>query len=302
MSAYTLVLNHDKYTNRTWIGMAVLSVLCHIFFFSVIVFLPELRPARPDIPLAVEVDLISLSQGELQGQETAPETIETQPQPAEPARPAEEITTEKPSEIPESALPPQKPTEAPPAAAETEISPAISQAPKRLRVKHSLKKKTYNASKVISHAIAKMEKNVYKSRPRPVTQAIARLKETVRGTAGVIMRGATTGKVPISKKKLGLLDIYNAEIWHKIQKNWAFSEEIAQHRFDLEAVIIAKIMRDGKIRDIWFEKRSGSKYFDESALNAVKKSDPLPPLPEGFLGPYYEVGFRFNLSELQQKR
>ncbi|NVL90332.1 MAG: TonB C-terminal domain-containing protein, partial [Desulfobacterales bacterium] len=48
------------------------------------------------------------------------------------------------------------------------------------------------------------------------------------------------------------------------------------------------------------EKRSGNSYFDDSVFKAVRKSDPLPPLPEGYLGPFYEVGFRFNLSELQR--
>jgi len=60
-----------------------------------------------------------------------------------------------------------------------------------------------------------------------------------------------------------------------------------------------KIMKDGKIRDIWFERRSGNAYFDDSAFKAVKKSDPLPPLPQGFSEPFYKVGFRFNLFELK---
>jgi len=70
-------------------------------------------------------------------------------------------------------------------------------------------------------------------------------------------------------------------------------------RTDLEATIIVKIMKQGEIRDVWFESRSGNTYFDDTVFKAVKKSDPLPPLPERYRGPFYEVGFRFNLSELQ---
>jgi len=70
----------------------------------------------------------------------------------------------------------------------------------------------------------------------------------------------------------------------------------------LEGVVIMKIMRDGEIRDIWFEKRSGNTYFDDSVLKAIKKSNPLPPLPDGFLGPYYDVGVRFSPSELRGRR
>ena len=37
----------------------------------------------------------------------------------------------------------------------------------------------------------------------------------------------------------------------------------------------------------------------ELAFEAVKESDPLPPLPQGFSEPFYEVGFRFNPVELK---
>ena len=59
-------------------------------------------------------------------------------------------------------------------------------------------------------------------------------------------------------------------------------------------------MKTGEIRDLWFEERSGNDYFDDSVLRAMKKASPLPPLPEGYSRPYYELGIRFNLSELQK--
>lgn len=128
-------------------------------------------------------------------------------------------------------------------------------------------------------------------------QAIDQLKKEAEAGGVVVNGGAANAQ--ISQRNLELLDIYNAEIWHQIQKSWAFSQEMAGDQTDLEAVIIVKIMRDGEIRDIWFERRSGNSYFDDSAFKAVKKSNPLPSLPEGFLKPFYDVGFRFNLSELK---
>ena len=128
-------------------------------------------------------------------------------------------------------------------------------------------------------------------------QAIDQLKKEVEGEAGVVASGGGAAKGQISQRSLELLDIYHAEIWDQIQRNWAYAQEMAGSQTNLEAVIIVKIMRDGEIRDIWFEKRSGNSYFDDSVYKAVKKSNPLPPLPEGFLKPFYEVGFRFNPSE-----
>jgi colicin import membrane protein len=181
-----------------------------------------------------------------------------------------------------------------------EAEATVSLAPKPLQVKKSLKTKTYNASKVITSAIKRIEEQAPESRPRPVLQAIDKLKKEVDGAAGTVIPSDATARARMSRKDLELLDIYNAEIWHRIHKNWAFSEEMAGQRTDLAAIIIVKIMRDGEIRDIWFEKKSGDTYFDESVFRAIKKSDPLPPLPEGFLRPYYEVGLRFNLSALKR--
>ncbi len=59
-------------------------------------------------------------------------------------------------------------------------------------------------------------------------------------------------------------------------------------------------MQNGKIKDIWFEKKSGNSYFDESAFKAVKKSDPLPKLPKEYFKPYYNLGLIFTPSGLKK--
>jgi len=261
--------------------MTGLSILCHILFFFGVISLPELRFAGMYIPSAVEVDLVSLPKAAF-GPKAGPGQV---------SPPRAELKKEQPV----------KPAKAPEAAKRKKASDkAVSMAPKLVQVKRSLKQKTFDASKVIKGAIARIEKEAPESRPRPVLQAVDKLKEEVESHPGVVlMDGIAGGRA--SRKTLELLDIYNAEIWHRIQKNWAFSEEMVRGRTDLEATIIVKIMRKGEIRDVWFEKRSGSSYFDDSVFKAVRKSDPLPPLPEGYPGPFYEVGFRFNLSELQRR-
>lgn len=290
MVAYPEVLTRGVYTDRAWLGMMALSILCHVLLVSGVVFLPDLEFIRPHIPSAVEVDLVSLPQGapRVQPRVVAPK-MELKPQPVEKVKPTE-VTK------PEKAKPEDEPVnmKGPPP------KEAVSLAPQHLQVKKSLKKKTYNASKVINQAIQKIEQKAQESRPRPVLQAIDQLKKEIEGEAGVVVSGGGASQAQISQRNLELLDIYNAEIWHQITKNWAFSQEMGGGHANLEAVIIVKIMRDGEIRDVWFEKRSGNSYFDDSAHKAVKKSNPLPPLPEGFLKPFYEVGFRFNLSELER--
>jgi colicin import membrane protein len=301
MPAHTDVLDQGRGAVRIWVGMTGLSILCHVAFFSGVLFLPELRFTKPHIPSAIEVDLVSLPQVESGPQgdsdQVSPSSkAEIKGEPVEPVKPAEQP---KPTE-PEPVKPKEKPV--PSVAEKPEETPdkPISTASKPLQVKRSLKKKTYDASKAIRSAIARIEKEAPESRPRSVLQAIDKLKGEVERSADVVMKGGMAGS-GVSKKTLDILDIYNAEIWHRIQKNWAFSEEMVQGRTDLEATIIVKIMKQGEIRDVWFEKRSGNSYFDDSVLKAVKKSDPLPPLPKGYLGPFYDVGFRFNLTELKRR-
>ncbi len=305
MVAHPEVLNQGDYTDRAWIGMVVLSIVCHILFFSGVLFLPELRSAKPYIPFAVEVDLVSLPQVESQPQAASDQVsvsaqAEVKRAPVEPVKPAEQPKPPEPAKELESVKPKEKPVQAVETRPEEVTDKRVSLAPRPLRVKRSLKQKTYNASRVIRSAIARIEKEAPESRPRPVLQAIDKLKEEVESHGGVVIRGGMA-RSGVSRKTVELLDIYNAEIWHRIQKNWAFSEEMVRGRTNLEATIIVKIMRKGEIRDIWFEKRSGNSYFDDSVFKAVKKSDPLPPLPEGYFGPFYDVGFRFNLSELQRR-
>ena len=72
---------------------------------------------------------------------------------------------------------------------------------------------------------------------------------------------------------------------------------MADQRTDVEARLMIKIMANGEIRDIWFEKRSGNRYLDDSAYKAVMKSSPLPALPRGYQ--FYTVLLGFTPSGLQ---
>jgi TonB family protein len=63
---------------------------------------------------------------------------------------------------------------------------------------------------------------------------------------------------------------------------------------DCEAVVTIVILHDGSIADVVFERKSGSALFDQSVLRALKKADPLPPLPATVREGRLEVGLNFN--------
>ena len=126
-----------------------------------------------------------------------------------------------------------------------------------------------------------------------------RLKDKVAKTRPRQGSGKSDGIGRGGKLGLEQIDIYKIEIASQIQKNWAYSEQLAGGRTDMEAWLVIKIMRNGQIKDIFFETKSGNAYFDESAYKAVQKSNPLPPLPKGYFRYFYDVGLHFTPSGLR---
>jgi colicin import membrane protein len=91
---------------------------------------------------------------------------------------------------------------------------------------------------------------------------------------------------------------YYAVIWSRIRGQWALPQGILPKE-NIEAIITAQILRNGTLADATFEKRSGNRYFDESALRAIHKASPFPPLPDYIGGAIIEVGVRFHSAELR---
>lgn len=91
---------------------------------------------------------------------------------------------------------------------------------------------------------------------------------------------------------------YYSSIWSSIKGQWALPQSILQNQ-NLEAVIDVKIARSGALLSAQFEKKSGNSYFDSSAMRAVRKASPYPPLPEWIRDDSVELGIRFRSSELR---
>lgn len=91
---------------------------------------------------------------------------------------------------------------------------------------------------------------------------------------------------------------YYAMVWSQIRGKWALPQGILRGEV-LETVIDVTILRNGTVTEVNFEKRSGNSYFDESAMKAIRKASPLPPLPAWIGGNSLGVGIRFHSSELK---
>jgi TonB family protein len=94
------------------------------------------------------------------------------------------------------------------------------------------------------------------------------------------------------------MDVYYSLIWSRIKGKWTLPQGILP-RENIEAVVQARILRNGTVVDLSFEKRSGNRYLDESAMKAIKKASPFPPLPDSIRDNNIDVGIRFHSMEFR---
>lgn len=268
-----------------------ISFLCHAVLIGAMFFLPEYRkPMGNPFPSAINVSLVSFSAGPPAGEVQVAGAAAVQAKKAGLKKETPVIKVEKAEKI----------------------KKAVSLSPKKIPAKK------VETSRLINNAIKNIEKKIDESRSATVARAIDRLRNQVESsdnlkTAGVpggsiktgapagVPGGFGTGTGGGAEGAAGVIDIYKAEIYYRVQQNWAYSEQLGGSNSELMAVLVIKIMSGGEIRDIWFERKSGNRFLDESAYRAVQKSNPLPPIPQEYDRPYYEVGLRFGTGGLKQK-
>jgi len=295
---FSNLLTQREKISREVILFFSLSFMVHFLFFTILIFMPSFAPKQRISPSVITVSMVTFPESESKGSRKAKKTEiqilkpkpEAKQKKAKPKLKAPERIVKKPTVLPA----PVKP-----------IEKAVSLAPKKkkkFKHKTSLKRRTYKPANIVKIAIRDIEKNIEKSRPKEIVDAISRLKKKL-GKDGSFENLFSKKQMDstnrwqqgaMKKKALTHLDIYRTEVAYYIQKNWAFSELLANRQHELKSVLVVKIKRSGEIADISFEKKSGNSYFDKSVYLAVKKSDPLPPLPSGYLKSIYTLGLKFT--------
>ena len=257
--------------------------------------------AKPRIPPgAISVNLVSMP-----GPGPAPG-----PPAGDGAPPSE---SPKPVEIPKPA--PEKPAVSvtPPVPAPKPVpeapKPEVSLTPK-VKEKKSLKDATKDTHKMIERAIERIEKKVSEPDTSSVASAIERLKkkfgEPETGTGRPGPPAATPGQGGGGGTGSGgggggggsgaitPADIYRASIASQVERNWAFSPQLAGGDKNLKVGLVFKVLPNGEITDIRFTERSNNSYLDESAYKAIVKSSPVAPHPPAIKEGFVVVAIRFT--------
>ncbi len=297
MQSEAYQFEHIKSPEESWHWYAVASLVCHVFLIAMVLFFPFPSISMPDFSdhNVIEVDLEPLS--------PPPQT----PLPPDAAAELQQNAPPQPDTKADEAFVPE-PEDVPPAEPHEPVIP-IKKAPEKQfdpsdyrvvkpgpKIKASMKNKTLNTAAVHRSAIEKLRKESEKSRPQSVKERIDQLNTEVDRQDRKLSDHQVAVKTQGGKGRgmpsdMTQMEIYQATVAVKLKNNWVFSEKLAGQTQGLESRWVITIKPDGSITDLWYEKLSGNKYLDDSAKRTIEKSDPLPPLPEGYKEYHLMVGF-----------
>jgi colicin import membrane protein len=253
--------------------------------------------AKPRLPPgAISVNLVSLpgpgpAPGPVAGDGGPPAE---KPMPVEAPKPAPEkpaVSVAEPKPVP--VAPPK---------------PEISTAPPKVKEKKSLKEATKDSHKMIERAIERIEKKVSEPDTSSVASAIDRLKKKFGEAESAPPRpgppGSTAGQGGGGgfsgggggggPGQIEPIDIYRATVASHVERNWAFSPQLAGSDKNLKVGLVFKVLPNGEITDIRYTERSNNPYLDDSAYKAIVKSSPVAPHPAIIKAPYVMVAIRFT--------
>lgn len=288
---------------RNFLFFAAISFFCHVAVFVIVawVHLPMDFSRKIEPPPAIDVDLVALNAETPLPPARTEKPITAPAAPVDPQvmRPAQKIAAVSPPPEPD-VLPVKEGLKKKKNPADYVVEKPLKPEKKQI-TKKPVEKKRIDSAEVIEKAIRRIEKESEAAHAKPVSDRIESLRKEVSDQGGkpapAVSPSASAGNT--YPRDFTQIEIFQAEVSVRLKNNWVFSEKLAGETKGLESRLVIKILPDGSITDIWFEKRSGNAYLDDSAYKTVMKSNPLPPLPVGI--PYYHLVLGFTPSGLHQQ-
>lgn len=270
-----------------------LSALAHAVLFAGVIAFSSWTPKRRIIVPGYKVDLVTL----------APSTPASLLPPGPPSPRPVAVEPEKP-----------KPAEAPPTPEpKVKVAPPP---PKKVKPEPMVKEKTAAAPKKI---VAKSDDQPKKEARRQEDEKDEKKTDEPLKTKPLppietasIPSGTSSAGVPRSSTPGGggggggggavTEGLTFPHIWYlqilerKANENWiTHGIIIAGKRAD--PVVRFHILKNGGVDDLELEKSSGNAALDESALTAISKASPFPPLPADYGSDHLTVHFTFTYEQ-----
>jgi TonB family protein len=89
---------------------------------------------------------------------------------------------------------------------------------------------------------------------------------------------------------------YLISLRNRIGQNWSPPAGMRRGNEPVRVTVYFRIRRDGRVVEPQVEKSSGIRFFDQSAVRAVRVSSPVPPLPMGYAEDELGVHFAFEFE------
>ncbi len=272
------------------------SMIAHLLVFTGFVFFGSLKHVKP-LPSVIKVDLVSFTPEPVLADSAKNENHSS----SQDSKNKNGLSSLKPKPVK------SKPRKIP------VIKPDITLKAKPVNLKklmaEQLKKKKSRKKKPVKprprkHQ-AKEQKKTEKNTPgtpqkfesqdeKRIAQVLKHLQDKLAGQGG---KAAGRSGSAAGRKGYKPIELYKMVMGSAIKQNWVYNDILAGMNQNLEVRILIKILRNGEIRDIIYETRSGNHYLDESAKRAIKKANPLPPLPAGMYS--YDVLIAFTPKGLK---
>lgn len=171
---------------------------------------------------------------------------------------------------------------------------AVSLRPKKPKPKPVATKDT---DKLLSKRLKSLEERVKeKESDALIRNRLSAIRSSVEAKAKkstTVAAGMGTG----SGQQNEVLRLYCIEIWARVRNHWILPEQLLD-KTGLISILIVRIAQDGRVLKAGYEHKSGHALFDQSAIRAVQKASPFPPLPRALRPGPLEIGIRFRPGEV----
>jgi TonB family protein len=206
------------------------------------------------------------------------------PRLAPPAPPAAKPAA-KPTAKPK-AKPVAKPKPAPKPKPKKEAIATKKEAVKPKRIERKKAKPQVDQSKALEKRIKRLQRKV--AEERAMESAISRLESRVQA------RGVGGGAGVVGgQKKSAAQAMYEGQLYEHIYRHWVYSG-----RENIQAIVTIQMRRDGHLIRARLTKSSGNSRLDSSALRAVQRAAPFPPVPKELEGRVIDADIRFSPKDL----
>lgn len=185
-------------------------------------------------------------------------------------------------------------------AAKKKTSAPAVKAKKKIKAKTSPKKRvnavqpeTVDTDAAIAALRRDMEPTIAVERIREkLERELAAEDKTITREAEITSSALKTGvkKVDVREMDKALQDYYDT-VWEKIENSWVLPG--TGDFSGMTSIVSVIISASGQLMEVSIEEGSGNGFYDQSAIRAVRKATPFPPLPAGY-NKGMEIGFRFK--------